>query len=83
MLVKLSCGFDEIPIKIIKSVINVIATLFTKICNKTLTSGCFLNLLKIAKICQIFKQGDKSELKNYRPISSLPSFIKILDFKFQ
>ncbi len=79
MSAKLSCGFDKIPIKIIKSVISVIAMPFTKICNKTFTSGCFPNLLKIAKECPIFKQGDKSELKNCRPISSLPSFAKILE----
>ena len=76
---KLSCGFDEIPMKVIKNVINSVSAPLTKIFNKSLSTGCFPNLLKIAKVCPIFKQGDVADLKNYRPISLLPSFAKILE----
>jgi hypothetical protein len=79
MPAKLSCGFDEIPIKVIKSIINSISIPLTKIFNKSFLTGSFPNLLKIAKVCPIYKQGDKNELKNYRPISLLPSFAKILE----
>ena len=34
--------------------------------------------MKIAKVCPIFKQDNKTDLKNYRPISLIPSFSKLL-----
>ncbi len=79
MPAKLSHGFDEIPMKIIKCVINNIAVPLTKIVNKSFLTGYFPNLLKIARVSPIFKQGDTTNLKNYRPISLLPSFSKILE----
>ena len=35
--------------------------------------------MKIAKVCPIFKSGDKSEFTNYRPISVLTNFSKIFE----
>lgn len=43
------------------------------------SQGIFPDLLKIAKICPIYKAKNNQEFTNYRPISLLPSFTKIFE----
>jgi hypothetical protein len=76
---KISSGWDEIPVTILKSSIAYIAYPLSLLINCSLTSGIFPEALKIGKICPIFKCGDKSLFSNYRPISILPSFSKIFE----
>ena len=45
----------------------------------SLKTGIFPEKMKIAKVSPIFKKVDKSILSNYRPISVLPCFSKILE----
>ena len=47
--------------------------------NQSLQSGIFPDKLKIARVTPSFKKGSDSELGNYRPISVLPCFSKILE----
>ena len=47
--------------------------------NLSLSSGIFPSALKIAKVIPIFKKGSHSELGNYRRISLLKIFGKILE----
>ena len=47
--------------------------------NLSFTTGFVPNMLKIAKVCPIYKNGDKTDINNYRPISVLPSFSKIYE----
>jgi len=42
-------------------------------------SGIFPTRLKYATIKPVFKNGDKKNIANYRPISILPSFSKMLE----
>ena len=51
----------------------------THIFNLSITSGMVPIELKIARVVPLFKAGDKSIFSNYRPISVLPSFSKILE----
>ena len=74
-----AAGHDEIPTKILKRVINEIINPLTHICNCMFLTGQFPNQLKIAKVIPMFKQGDKSDFNNYRPIAILPAFSKILE----
>ena len=49
------------------------------IINQALTTGIFPDKLKIAKVQQIYKNEDQTLIKNYRPISLLPSISKVFE----
>ena len=72
-------GFDNVPISLIKETITSISSPLTHIFNLSTTSGMVPVELKIARVVSLFKPGDKSIFSNYRPISVLPSFSKILE----
>jgi retron-type reverse transcriptase len=60
-------------------VIDCIAEPLSAIFNLCLIDGVYPDKLKIAKVCPIFKDGNKNEFTNYRPISIIPSFSKIFE----
>jgi hypothetical protein len=76
---KSSAGIDEIPVFLVKRSINFIAGPLAHICNLSFSTGKFPNQLKIAMICPIYKKGAKNDIVNYRPISILPTFSKIIE----
>ena len=45
----------------------------------SIEKGIFPDQLKIAKVTPSFKKGDTALMDNYRPISVLPCFSKILE----
>ena len=51
----------------------------TLILNKILSTGVFPKRLKFSELKPLYKKGIKTELSNYRPISLLPSFSKIIE----
>ena len=51
----------------------------TYICNAVFSTGVFPDRLKCAIVKPIFKKGNKQEISNYRPISLLTSFSKIME----
>ena len=74
-----SAGYDNIPMSIIKRSINSISSSLTQIANLSIIQGIVPNELKIARVVPIFQSGDKALFSNYRPISVLPCFQKILE----
>ena len=70
-------GCDEIPIVIYKEYYGHLGAIITKTCSDSLTLGTFPEKLSITKVKCFFKSGNKSLIKNYRPISILRSFSKI------
>ena len=58
-----SCGYDEIPVQIIKLSAPFIITPLTYICNKSLSAGAFPERLKYALIRRVHKKGDKHLIK--------------------
>lgn len=74
-----SSGIYDFPIRIIKSISNLIATSLEIIINDSFTNGSFPEELKIQKIIPLHKGGAKLNIANYRPISLLPIFSKIIE----
>ena len=72
-------GYDNISMSLIKDTITSISNPLTHIFNLSITSGIVPVELKIARVVPLFRAGDKSFFVNYRPISILPSFSKILE----
>ena len=68
-----------IPQKIVKSSpLNIIIAL-THIFNLSISDGVFPKQMKKAKVVPIHKKGTKLNVENYRPISLLPVFSKLLE----
>jgi len=63
----------------IKKVILSISAPLKHIFNLSFNSGSIPNQLKIAKVIPIYKSGDKTSSDNYRPISLLSCFSKIME----
>lgn len=76
---KNSTGVDEISIKIIKNCFYNIRKVLCHILNESLQQGTVPDRLKFAIVKPLFKKGDKAIVTNYRPISLLTCFSKILE----
>ena len=76
---KKSSGHDLVNNFLIKSVILAISMPITFIMNLSMSTGVVPDDMKIARITPIFKSGDTQQVNNYRPISVLTSFSKILE----
>lgn len=76
---KTSRGHDGISTKLVKQTIEHILIPLTHIINKSMQEGVVPDQMKLAKIIPIFKTGDKHTFNNYRPISLLPAFSKIIE----
>ena len=64
---------------LLKRVIIEVADPLTYICNLSLKTGTFPSQMKMAKVIPVYKAGDKHLYTNYRPISLLSQFSKILE----
>ena len=70
---------NELPVRILKQVSSLLAEAVSQIINKFFPCGTFPDILKLGKIVPIFKSGDTQKVFNYRPISILPIFSKIIE----
>ena len=66
-------------VNIIKTCSDELARPLSMIFNKSMVEGIVPDDLKIAKIIPVYKSEDKKIISNYRPISILPAFSKILE----
>ena len=70
---------SDISIAILKKSSIFVAKHLAGFFNWFLENGIFPKILKLGTISPIFKKGDPRYLDNYRPVSTLPIFGKILE----
>ena len=70
---------DNICMNLIKETINLIISPLTNIINLSITSGIAPKQLKIARVIPLYESAEQDIFTNYRPVSVLPAFFKILE----
>ena len=72
-------GYEELPASILKQCIDSYIEPLTCLINMSISQGTFPNQLKLARVIPLFKGEDEQLVQNYRPISVLPFFSKIIE----
>ena len=70
---------DDINMYVLSKVTDDIVKPLVHIFNLSFSSGIFSSEMKTAKVIPLFKSGNRSHFSNYRPISLLSQFSKILE----
>ena len=80
-LKKKSCECDPIPTSLLMEFTHLLYPFILQLVNSSFTDGVFPQQLKHAIITPIIKNhsADANDLKNYRPVSSLPFISKVLE----
>ncbi|KAG5674362.1 hypothetical protein PVAND_004336 [Polypedilum vanderplanki] len=74
-----SCGLDNIKVSHIKCIAISIAPILKHLIDRILDTGIYPNDFKIAAVTPINKSGDLKNIADYRPISVLSTFNKIIE----
>ena len=74
-----SSSDDQIPMRFITIAADVISPYLSFLIDFMFSNGLFPSILKIAKVIPIFKSGEKQTVNNYRPISLLSPFSKVIE----
>jgi hypothetical protein len=72
-------GPDNIGPRLIKEIQEIIVEPLLYIVNLSFNTGVFPDRLKVAKVLPVYKKGERSLMSNYRPISLLSIFSKIIE----
>lgn len=74
-----SRDIDDLQVRPVKHVADIIAPGLANIFNTCLTTAVFPAKMQIGKVTVIYKKGDRNDLSNYRPVSILPVFSKVFE----
>ena len=75
----ISTGPDEIPIRFVKMVAEILCSPLTHIINAFIENNKFPSLWKVARIVPINKVATSTEKSHFRPIAILPALSKIFE----
>ena len=70
---------SDIPINVVKYSAPVVIPYLVNLFNTSLHKGLFPDELKTGRITPIYKKDNEELMENYRPVSTLPVFGKILE----
>ena len=76
---KKACPDGDIPVKLIKMNEDIFSRLIFQNFNQSLVNGEFLHCLKEADVTPVFKNDEKLDKSNYRPMRILPVTSKIYE----
>ena len=76
---KKASGLDKLPVKLVRLAAPFITKSLTAIFNKSISTGIFICDWKIARVTPIYKEGVKSNMNNYRPISVISIIAKAME----
>ena len=65
----MAVGIDGIPPLVLKISAKILAEPLTKIINICISDNTFPTSAKLASILPFYKKGERSDKKNYRPVS--------------
>ena len=74
-----AAGFDDLSSNIIIDAYDSLKNILFHVFKVSMQQGIFPDSLKIAKVTPTFTSSGKNNVRNYRPISVLPVFSKVLE----
>ena len=72
-------GPDGLPMSLLKNNADLLAPILCHLCNLSISTGIFPNIHKNGTIIPLYKNKDKNNIHNYRPICLLNVVGKILE----
>lgn len=76
---KMTAGYDLVPSFLVKDCVSVLCVPLLIIYNLIISTSVFPELWKVGRVCPLFKKGDRDYILNYRPITVLSNFSKVLE----
>lgn len=76
---KMTSGHDQIPSFLVRDCMSAFIAPLLIIFSRIVQIGIFPDVWKLAKVCPVLKSGCINNIENYRPISILCNFAKVLE----